>query len=33
MGLTQLSAQAKLTLAGSPGISDDTRVVILEARR
>jgi len=33
MGLTQVSAQAKLTLAGSPGISDDTRVVILEARR
>ncbi|MGH7643092.1 MAG: MBL fold metallo-hydrolase [Candidatus Dormibacteria bacterium] len=33
MGLTQTSAQAKLTLAGSPGISDDTRVVILEARR
>lgn len=33
MGLTQLGAQAKLTLAGSPGISDDTRVVILEARR
>ncbi|MGC2191637.1 MAG: MBL fold metallo-hydrolase [Candidatus Dormiibacterota bacterium] len=33
MGLTQVTAQAKLTLAGSPGISDDTRVVILEARR
>lgn len=33
MGLTQVTAQPKLTLAGSPGISDDTRVVILEARR
>jgi len=32
MGLTQVSPQAKLTLAGSPGVSDDTRVVILEAR-
>lgn len=32
MGLTQVTAQGKLTLAGSPGISDDTRVVILEAR-
>ncbi len=33
MGLTQVTAQAKLTLAGSPGVSDDTRVVVLEARR
>ena len=33
MGLAQVTAQAKLTLAGSPGVSDDTRVVILEARR
>jgi hypothetical protein len=33
MGLTQVNPQGKLTLAGSPGISDDTRVVILEARR
>ncbi|HVC38418.1 MAG TPA: MBL fold metallo-hydrolase [Candidatus Dormibacteraeota bacterium] len=33
MGLTQITAQAKLTLAGSPGASDDTRVVVLEARR
>lgn len=33
MGLTQVNPQAKLTLSGSPGISDDTRVVVLEARR
>lgn len=33
MGLAQVSPQAKLTLAGSPGISDETRVVVLETRR
>ncbi|MGH7705582.1 MAG: MBL fold metallo-hydrolase [Candidatus Dormibacteria bacterium] len=33
MGLTQSNSQAKLNLAGSAGPSDDTRVVILEARR
>jgi hypothetical protein len=33
MGLAQVNPQAKLTLSGSPGISDDTRVVVLEARR
>ncbi|HEY6537573.1 MAG TPA: MBL fold metallo-hydrolase [Candidatus Dormibacteraeota bacterium] len=33
MGLAQITPQAKLTLAGSPGVSDETRVVILEARR
>lgn len=33
MGLAQVTPQAKLTLAGSPGISDETRVVVLEARR
>ncbi|HVC23457.1 MAG TPA: MBL fold metallo-hydrolase [Candidatus Dormibacteraeota bacterium] len=32
MGLAQVSPQAKLTLAGSPGISDETRVVVLETR-
>jgi hypothetical protein len=33
MGLAQVNPQAKLTLSGSPGASDDTRVVVLEARR
>lgn len=33
MGLAQVNPQAKLTLSGSPSISDDTRVVVLEARR
>jgi len=33
MGLAQVSPQPKLTLSGSPGISDETRVVVLEARR
>jgi hypothetical protein len=33
MGLAQVNPQAKLTLSGSPGSSDDTRVVVLEARR
>lgn len=33
MGLAQVSPQAKLTLAASPGVSDETRVVVLEARR
>jgi L-ascorbate metabolism protein UlaG (beta-lactamase superfamily) len=33
MGLAQVNPQPKLTLSGSPGISDETRVVVLEARR
>ncbi len=33
MGLAQVNPQAKLTLSGSPGTSDETRVVVLEARR
>jgi len=33
MGLAQVNPQAKLTLSGSPGSSDETRVVVLEARR
>ncbi|MFZ0167964.1 MAG: MBL fold metallo-hydrolase [Candidatus Dormiibacterota bacterium] len=33
MGLAQVNPQPKLTLSGAPGISDDTRVVVLEARR
>ncbi|MGC2296264.1 MAG: MBL fold metallo-hydrolase [Candidatus Dormiibacterota bacterium] len=32
MGLAQVNPQPKLTLSGSPGISDETRVVVLEAR-
>ncbi|HVA21717.1 MAG TPA: MBL fold metallo-hydrolase [Candidatus Micrarchaeia archaeon] len=33
MGLTQWAAQPRLTLTGSPGAGDDTRVVVLERRR
>ena len=33
MGLAQVNPQPKLTLTGAPGISDETRVVVLEARR
>lgn len=33
MGLTQVNPQAKLSLTGSAGVSDETRVVVLEARR
>jgi hypothetical protein len=33
MGLAQVNPQAKLTLSGSPGTSDESRVVVLEARR
>lgn len=33
MGLAQVNPQPKLTLSGAPGISDETRVVVLEARR
>jgi L-ascorbate metabolism protein UlaG (beta-lactamase superfamily) len=33
MGLTQVVPQAKLTLSGSSGSAEDTRVVVLEPRR
>jgi len=33
MGLAQWASQSKLTLTGSPGAADDTRVVVLEPRR
>ena len=33
MGLQQWTAQPKLTLTGSPGATDETRVVVLEPRR
>ncbi len=33
MGLQQWTAQPKLTLTGSPGVTDETRVVVLEPRR
>ncbi len=33
MGLTQITPQSKLNLSGSGGGADDTRVVVLEARR
>ncbi len=33
MGLAQVSPQAKLTLSGSLGAAEDTRVVVLEPRR
>ncbi len=33
LGIIQITPQAKLNLSGAAGASDDTRVVILEARR
>ncbi|HUY61475.1 MAG TPA: MBL fold metallo-hydrolase [Candidatus Dormibacteraeota bacterium] len=33
MGMQQWTAQPKLTLTGSPGVTDETRVVVLELRR
>jgi hypothetical protein len=32
MGLGQVVPLPKLSLSGSPGVSDETRVVVLEAR-